>query len=511
MRHAIGIDFGTSGPKAVLVDESGRTVGRASRTYATRFPHAGWAEQDPDSWWRSLAELVGELAAGGQSPDAIGLSGQMHAPVFLDSVGEVLTPAILWNDQRSIAECEDIDRLTDGRIADWTGNPPRTAFTASKILWIRRHLPEVYARIDTVLLPKDYIRFRLTGAFGSDPSDASGTNLFDVGQGVWSEATLAALDIPAGWLPPVADSSAVVGRITDAAAARTGLPTGIPVVAGASDQAAAGIGCGVVEPGALAIILGTSAVVSATLTDAATDPTAACHTFRHGLPDAWQMMGGVLSAGGAVQWYRDRIAPEPGQPGAGAANGYDEILAGVKTVSPGADGLIFLPYLTGERAPHNDPHARGGWLGLTARHERRHMARAVLEGICFALRQVVERIEQAGVPSEQLRVAGGGARGSVLTEILASVLSRPVVPVETVDASAYGAAILAMAGLRDDDPAAVAANWVRTGAAIDPVPGTAELYGEMYGIFQSLYPATGGAMRRLSNIDRNSVVGTTAE
>jgi len=511
VRHAIGIDFGTSGLKAVLVDESGRAVARASRTYATRFPHAGWAEQDPDSWWRALVEVAGELAAGGKSPDVIGLSGQMHAPVFLDSAGEILTPAILWNDQRSIAECEDIDRLTGGRIADWTGNPPRTAFTASKILWMRRHLPEIYARIDKVLLPKDFIRFRLTGAYGTDPSDASGTNLFDVRQGVWSEPALAALEIPTGWLPPVAGSSAVAGRITDAAAARTGLPAGIPIVSGASDQAAAGIGCGVVEPGALAIILGTSAVVSATLTDAATDPTAACHTFRHGLPDAWQMMGGVLSAGGAVQWYRDRIAPEPAQAGTDAANGYDEILAGVQTVSPGADGLIFLPYLTGERAPHNDPHARGGWLGLTARHERRHLARAVLEGVCFALRQVVERIEQAGLPSGQVRIAGGGARGGVWPAILASVLARPIVPVETADASAYGAAILAMAGLSDQDPATLATDWVRTGAAIDPVPGTAERYGELYGIFQSLYPATHEAMRLLSEIDRNGAIRTTGE
>ncbi len=501
VEHAVGFDFGTSGLKAVLVDASGKALARAARPYSTRRPHAGWSEQDPEDWWQALREVAAILAADHPRPDVIGLSGQMHAPVLLDAGGMVLAPAILWNDQRSTAECDDIDRLTAGRIADWTGNPTRTAFTASKLLWLRRHRPDIHARIDTVLVPKDFIRFRLTGVAATDASDASGTSLFDVHAGRWSEQTLDALDISAGWLPSVMGSAVATGRITDAAAEQTGLPAGIPVVAGASDQSAAAIGCGNVAPGTLSINLGTSATAAATVRAPLAEPSGACHTFCHAVPDTWQIMGGVLSAGGAVQWYRDRIALNGAASDAEAAGGYDEILAGALAVPPGAEGLIFLPYLTGERAPHNDPHARGGWIGLTARHDRRHLARAVLEGVCFALGQIVERIELAAGPADEVRVAGGGARGRGWPAILASVLGRPLRPVATPDASALGAAALAMAGLTGAPPAELAENWVRHGPIIDPEPAAMARYGEMQAIFDSLYPATRDAMRRLSAME----------
>ena len=501
--HAVGFDFGTSGLKAVLVDASGRTVARVARPYASRRPHAGWSEQEPEDWWQALREVAAILAADHPPPDVVGLSGQMHAPVLLDSDGRLLAPAILWNDQRSTVECDDIDRLTAGRIAEWTGNPTRTAFTASKLLWLRRHRPDIHARIDSVLLPKDFIRFRLTGVAATDASDASGTSLFDVRAGCWSEQTLDALDIPASWLPSITGSAVVVGRITNAAAEQTGLPAGIPVVAGASDQSAAAIGCGNVAPGTLSINLGTSATAAAAVPAPMADPTGACHTFRHAVPDTWQIMGGVLSAGGAVQWYRDRIAVNGAVSDTDAADGYDEILAGALAVPPGAEGLVFLPYLTGERAPHNDPHARGGWIGLTARHDRRHLARAVLEGVCFALRQIVERIESAAGPAGEVRIAGGGARSGGWPVILASVLGRPLRPVATPDASALGAAALAMSGLTGVPTEGLAEDWVRYGPVVDPEPATMARYGEMQAIFDSLYPATQDAMRRLSAIDRD--------
>ena len=503
MEYAAGFDFGTSGLKAVLVDATGKILARAARPYATRRPHAGWSEQDPEDWWRALREVAAVLAADHPRPDVVGLSGHMHGPVLLDAAGTVLAPVILWNDQRSTAECDDIDRLTAGRIAEWTGNPTRTAFTASKLLWVRRHRPEIHARIDTVLLPKDFIGFRLTGTPATDASDASGTSLFDVRAGRWSERTLDALDIPAGWLPPVTGSAAAVGPVTDAAAAQTGLPAGIPVVAGASDQSAAAIGCGNVAPGTVSINIGTSATVAATVRAPLADPTGACHTFRHAVSDTWQVMGGVLSAGGAVQWYRDRISRNGAASDAGPAEGYGEILAGARAVPPGADGLIFLPYLTGERAPHNDPHARGGWIGLTARHDRRHLARAVLEGVCFAVRQIVERIESATGPAGDIRIAGGGARSEGWPAILASVLGRPLRPVATPDASALGAAVLAMSGLTGVPPERLAEDWVRHGPVVEPQPADTALYGEMQAVFDALYPATRDAMRRLSEIGRH--------
>ncbi len=502
--YAVGFDFGTSGLKAVLVDESGRTLARVVRPYATQRPHAGWSEQDPEDWWQALREVAAILAADHPPPDVVGLSGHMHAPVLLDAGGGVLAPAILWNDQRSTVECDDIDRLTAGRIADWTGNPTRTAFTASKLLWLRRHRPDIHARIDSVLLPKDFIRFRLTGVAATDASDASGTSLFDVGAGCWSEQTFDALDIPVRWLPAVAGSAVASGRITDAAAEQTGLPAGIPVVTGASDQSAAALGCGIVAPGTLSINLGTSATVTAVVQAPSADPTGACHTFRHAVPNTWQIMGGVLSAGGAVQWYRDRIAANGAASEAESADGYDEILAGAHAAPPGADGLIFLPYLTGERAPHNDPQARGGWIGLTARHDRRHLSRALLEGVCFALRQIVERVEAVTGTAGEVRIAGGGARGGGWPVILASILGRPLRPVATVDASAYGAAMLGMAGLSDRHPAALAADWVGIGAAIEPAREDRRRYDDMYEIYASLYPAMRAAMHGLSAVDREN-------
>ena len=490
MRTALGFDIGTTSLKGVLVDEAGNTLAMRSHDYPVYTPHPGWSEQDSADWWSAVIAVARELGAVGPKPDAIGLTGQMHGSVFLDGAGGVLTRAILWNDQRSADECAAIDRLSEGRMVEWTLNPVRTAFTATKILWVRQHLPDVYARIAGVLLPKDYVRFRLSGDRVTDVTDASGTALFDVRARDWSAPALAALEIPPEWLPRAVESVDVTGVVSADAASVTGLPTGTPIVGGAADQAAAAIGTGVNAPGVLSITIGTSGVVYAQIADVIVDPTGAFHTFCHAVPNTWQVMAGVLSAGGSFQWYR-QVCGEPEATAAAAADRdpYDAICADAALVPPGAGGLVFLPYLTGERSPHNDPEARGCWLGLTTRHERRHMARAVIEGVCFALRDLVTIADEVGVPIADIRVAGGGARGPLWLRILADVLGRPVRPAFSPDASARGAAALAMAAVGDGDVAAVAEAWTQCGEPIAPIAANADLYEAQYGIFRDLYPA----------------------
>jgi xylulokinase len=432
------------------------------------------------------------LAAAGAPAEAIGLSGQMHGLVLLDKDGRVLAPAILWNDQRSVAECEEFDQLTGGHSLDWTLNPPRTAFTATKILWVRRHWPEIYRQIDKILLPKDYLRYRLSGGYQTDASDASGTNLFDVRARTWSRPTLAALDVPDSWLPEIVASSRLDGRLSTAAARQTGLPIGIPLVGGCADQAAAAIGSGVFEPGTVLITLGTSGVVCAQLSEPQIESSGAFHTFCHALPGRWQLMAGVQSAGGSFDWFSKAIGATKEAAG-----------AGIEEVAPGSQGLIFLPYLTGERSPRNDPLARAGWIGLTQRHDRRHLARAVLEGTCYAFRELIEILEHLEVPIDELRVAGGGAESTVWLQILADILGRPILPALGADVSAYGAAILAMAGLTGRQPEALMASWIRAATPVSPDPRASGFYGPMYDVFRALRPATQEAMNRLSAIEQD--------
>jgi xylulokinase len=493
VRHVIAFDVGTSGLKGVLVNEDGRVVARAKRPYRARQPRPGWSEQQPEDWWDALVAVARDLAAAGAPAEAIGLSGQMHGSVLLDKDGRVLAPAILWNDQRSAAECDEFDQLTAGRSAEWTLNPPRTAFTATKILWVRRHWPEVYRRIDKILLPKDYLRYRLSDRYQTDASDASGTNLFDVRARSWSRPTLAALEIPESRLPEIVGSFRLEGRLSAAAARQTGLPSGIPLVGGCADQAAAAIGSGVAEPGIVSITLGTSGVVCAQLGEPRIEASGAFHTFCHALPGRWQLMAGVLSAGGAFDWFSEAIGATKTAAG-----------AEIEEVAPGSQGLIFLPYLTGERSPRNDPLARAGWIGLTQRHDRRHLGRAVLEGACYALRELIEILARLDEPIHELRVAGGGADSNVWLQILADVLGRPIVPALGADVSAYGAAILAMAGLSGKRPEALMASWIRTATPINPDPRAAELYEPMYDVFRALGPATQEAMNRLSAIERGA-------
>ena len=453
----VGLDVGTTGVKALAISRSGDVVARVERGYPLSTPKPGWAEQDPEDWWRAAEAALAELPG---APASIGLSGQMHGLVVLDEQERVLRRAILWNDQRPAQECAEIEeRLGLRRLIELTGNRALTGFTAPKLLWIRRHEPEVYARIRHVLLPKDYVRLRLEGRHAIDAADASGTLLFDVANRRWSEEVCAALDIPTEWLPPVHESTEV---------------------GAAGDQAAGALGVGVAAPGPLSVVLGTSGVVFAALRDYRPEPQARVHTFCHAVPGTWHAMGVMLSAAGSLAWLHGALGSPP----------YDELLRAAAAWPPGTEGLLFQPYLAGERTPHADPDARGAFVGLTLRHDRGALARAVLEGVAYGLRDCLELLRGVGVEARVGRVSGGGARGELWLEIVASVLGLPLERTAAEEGAAYGAALLGgvAAGVFADAHEAVAA-CVRVRDSIEPNPEWQGAYDDGYARFRALYPA----------------------
>jgi xylulokinase len=484
MSYLLGLDISTTGAKALLIDEHGAVVSSYTTPQLISTPQPLWSEQNPADWWSgivtSIRAVLEEIGAG-ESVSTVGLTGQMHGLVCLDGDGEVLRPAILWNDQRTQAQCDAITAtIGASRLIELTGNRALTGFTAPKILWVRDHEPEVYGRIAHVLLPKDYIRFRLTGAYATDLAGAAGTLLLDVANRDWSQEALQALDIPPEWMPRTHEGTAVTGTISDQAARQTGLKAGIPVVGGGGDQAAQAVGVGAVVPGRVALTVGTSGVVFAPLASYAYEPEGRLHAFCHAAPGQWCFMGVMLSAAGSLQWYRDTLAPEID---------FHSLLGEVANTSPGSDGLLFLPYLSGERTPHPDPLARGAFVGLTVRHGRAHLTRAVLEGVAFGLRDSFEMIKQseAGREINEIRVSGGGARNPLWRQILADVLQSPLTTVEAVEGAAYGAALLAGVGAGVWPNVEAAADVVRTGDTI--VPGDdAGRYDRVYDLYRSLYP-----------------------
>jgi xylulokinase len=500
--HAVGFDLGTSGLKAVLVDERGRVVRSVREPYALQTPIAGWSEQDPDVWWRALLVTSRAMLDGVAAPDAVGLTGQMHTTVALGQRGAPLRAAILWNDQRTVRECAEVSGRIGDALAGWTGNPIRTAFTATKILWLRHHHPELYEKLGTVLLPKDFLRLQLTGVLATDVTDASGTGLFEVDRRRWSDDALRALEIRRAWLPDAHESAALVSRVDRRGARASGLLAGTPVAAGAGDQAAAAIGSGTVDARTLTITLGTSATVQMPAALPSRDPSGVVQTFCHGLPDAWQLLAAVLSGGGSLDWYQGLAAglERAAIPGEGVA--FEPLCRAAAMVGPGAEGLIFLPHLTGEAAPYVDPEARGAWFGLTRRHDHRHLARALIEGVAFAVRGAIESVEALTGRASELRVSGGACRGRIWLQTLANVLNRRITTVGAGDVSARGAALLAMAAAMDRDPRALAAAWAPDGAQIDPKPEPVARYEAQYAIFRELYPATRHLMRRLTDLDR---------
>jgi xylulokinase len=466
----VGLDVGTTGVKAVAITPSGEVVGWAEEGYPLSTPRAGWSEQDPDDWWQAAEAAWSRVRAGEDA--GIGLSGQMHGLVCLGEDGRPLRPAILWNDQRTGAECAEIEeRVGLERLIRLTGNRALTGFTAPKLLWLRKHEPEVYARIAHVLLPKDYVRLRLTGERAIDVADASGTLLFDVARRRWSDEMMAALELDEAWLPPALESPEVSGRTGD----------GIPVAAGAGDQAAGALGAGIDRPGPLSVQIGTSGVVFAALPSFQADPQARVHAFCHAVPGGWHAMGVMLSAAGSLQWLRDTMAP-----GADFA----ELTAEAERWAPGVEGLTFLPYLAGERTPHADPDARGAFVGLSVRHDRGALVRAVLEGVAYGLRDSLELLRALGVQPVSGRALGGGARSELWLRVIASVLGIPLERIVVEEGAAYGAALLAgvAGGVFKDVHEAVAA-CVKVRDTIEPVPAWQKAYEAGYARFQELYPA----------------------
>jgi xylulokinase len=443
----LGLDIGTSGVKAILLSAAGNVEAAATTPLSLSTPRPGWAEQHPEDWWSAAVQSVRGVMAQqpGARVAAIGISGQMHSSVFLDRSGEVVRPALLWCDGRTTAECAEITRRVGGedRLREWVRNPALEGFTLPKVLWLRNHEPEAYARVATVLLAKDFIRLRLTGALAAEPSDASGTLMFDPARLTWSDELLHATDVSRSLLPDVGGSSDVLGRLTPTAARLTGIAEGTPVVGGGADNACGAAGVGVIAPGDAVASWGTSGTVLAPTAEPLVDPGLRAHTFCHVAPGVWYVMGVVLSAGGAFAWYREQLAREL----AGASGADAALDAEAARIPAGAEGVTFLPYLQGERTPHRDASARGAFLGLTLAHTRAHLTRAVLEGIAFALRDSLSILQELGLSPQQLLLTGGGAKSSFIRQLQADVYGVAVSTVNREVGPAYGAALLAAVGV----------------------------------------------------------------
>ena len=501
MRYLIGLDVGTTGTKASLYDEEGRLVAAQTEEYPLETPRPGWSEQDPEAWWKAtLSALSGVVFQSGVSRDAIagiGRSGQMHGSVFLDAERRPVRPAILWNDGRSEAQCREIaDRLGEEILTTVTCNPPLTGFTAPKVLWLRDCEPEHYERTRHLLLPKDYVRFRLTGELASEPSDAAGTLLFDVPQQRWSREVLERLEIDPDWMPPIVGSTVAAGDLLPEVAREVGLPAHTPVAAGGADNACAAIGAGAVRDGLGIVSLGTSGTVVAPVSGVLLDPQQRVHTFNHAIDRVWYLMGVVLSAGLSLRWVRDEIcrdiiehAREHRQ------DPYDRMTAMAAEAPAGCEGLVFLPYLMGERSPHKNPHARGMYFGLRYGHHRAHLVRACLEGIGFALKDSLEVITRMGVRLRHLRATGGGGKSGVWRQILADIFNLPIARLDKEEGASLGAAILGgvAAGVYDSVQQA-ADGIVHVTDMIEPAHP--DLYEETYNTYRLLYPATVGLMQR---------------
>ncbi len=470
----------------------------ASSPHTLQTPKPLWSEQDPLEWWDAVSasiRLVLEKAGiGGERIAAVGLTGQMHGLVLLDGSGNVLRPAILWNDQRTQSQCDEIHRrIGRERFIQITGNVALTGFTAPKILWVQENEPEVYAKAKHVLLPKDFIRLKLTGEYAMDKADGAGTVLFDLNLRDWSADVLEALQIDRSWMPRTFEGTEFTGRITEEAASATGLKAGTPVAAGGGDQAAQAVGVGAVEPGIVGLTVGTSGVIFATTPSALVEPEGRLHAFCHAVPGLWHFMGVMLSAAGSLQWYRDTLAPNMS---------FEDLVKEAESASAGCEGLLFLPYLSGERTPYPDPLARGSFIGLTLRHSRAHMTRAVLEGVAFGLKDSFTLIQNAGLGGiTQVRASGGGTKGALWRQILASVLEAELVTVNTSEGAAFGAALLAGVGSGAwvDVPAACRETIRITGQTL-PVEEDAAVYRKVHPLYRELYPALKSSFAKLSNL-----------
>ncbi|MFL7892497.1 MAG: xylulokinase [Anaerolineales bacterium] len=486
MDYFLGIDVSTTATKALLIDSTGQVASVKSTTYTFETPHPLWSEQHPDLWWNGTQKSVrGVIEKSNISPSQIkgvGLTGQMHGLVLLDKAGNVLRPAILWNDQRTQAQCDEIDRrIGRKKFIQITGNAALTGFTAPKILWVKENEPDVWQQVRHILLPKDYVRYKLTGEYACDRAGGSGTILFDLSKRNWSPEVLAALDIPLMYMPKTYEGTEVTGTLASSAAEELRLPAGIPIFGGGGDQETAAVGTGTVRAGVVSLSLGTSGVVFATTDGPFIEPEGRLHAFCHSVTEKWHLMGVMLSAGGSLRWHRDTFAP---------GTDYDKLLKPAAGIPPGSDGLLFLPYLTGERTPHPDPLARGAFVGLTVRHKLPHLTRAVLEGVAFGLRDSFELIKNVGLENiSQVRMTGGGAHSPLWRQILADVFGAEIVTVNTEEGAAFGAALLAATGSSVFDTIEEACDTTIRIMGIT-YPGENQVtYDTLYPQYRGLYPA----------------------
>ncbi|HLH08846.1 MAG TPA: xylulokinase [Terriglobales bacterium] len=497
-RTFLGIDVGTGGTRAVIVDDAGKVLGAATGEHiAFASPQTGWAEQDPADWWKACQLAVHEaLRIAGVSPEhiaCVGLTGQMHGAVLLDANGAVIRPSIIWCDQRTEEECRELtEKIGASRLIELTSNPALTNFTVTKLLWVRKHEPANWKRIASVLLPKDYIRFRLTGEKAIDVAEASGTLMLDVAHRRWSQEVIEAAGVNPAWLPKLYESIEVSGRISAQGAKATGLREGTPVVGGAGDQAAGAVGMGIVRPGAVSATIGTSGVVFAATDRPALDPKGRIHTFCHAIPGRWHVMGVTQAAGLSLRWFRDNF----GTVTTDNRDPYDRLADEAAKIPAGADGVLWAPYLMGERTPHLDPYARGALVGLAANHGRGHIIRAIMEGVAFSLRDTFTIFEEMKVPVTNIRLGGGGARSSLWRQIQADVYSHAVEIVAADEGAAYGSALLAGVGAGTwasvDEACDVA---VKVATRVNPTPQDQAVMRRQYQAYQRLYPALRSALR----------------
>ncbi|MBC7251676.1 MAG: xylulokinase [Anaerolineae bacterium] len=507
MAYFLGIDVGTTGSKSLLITEKGQVTASATVEYPMYTPQPQWAEQNPQDWWQATVESIRKVLTTSQVPPdqvmGVGLTGQMHGLVLLNKEGAVLRPCIMWNDQRTGPQCAWItERVGPQRVLQLTGNPVLPGFTAPKIIWVREHEPEIYEQVAKVLLPKDYIRYRLTGEFATEVSDASGTSLFDVGRRRWSQDMLEALDIPAEWLPECYESPVVSGYVSQAVAEVTGLKAGTPVVGGGGDQAAQAVGSGIIETGLISVTIGTSGVVFASTDEFVIEPEGRLHAFCHAVPGKWHLMGVMLSAGGSFRWFRDTLGQtEKEMASLLGQDPYELLTAEAASAPAGCEGLLFLPYLTGERTPYPDPNARGVFMGLTLRHDKRHLVRAVLEGVAYGLRDSLELMKNLGTEIHQVRASGGGARSELWRQILADVFDSELVVINVTEGAAYGAALLAGVGAGVyKDVAEACRQTIEVVQRTEPVPENTALYRELYPVYRTLYSALKPSFDQVSHI-----------
>lgn len=496
MVYLLGIDIGTSGTKTVLFDKEGNTIASALGEYPMSQPKVGWAEQKAEDWWEATATTIKKVIekSGVKSEDikGIGLSGQMHGLVLLDKDNEVLRPSIIWCDQRTVKECEQITELVGAqRLIEITANPALTGFTASKIMWVKNNEPEVYSKVKKILLPKDYVRFMLTGAYATEVSDASGMQLLDIAKRNWSDEVLEKLGIDKSFLAPVYESQEVTGYVTEAVAKLTGLSVGTPVVGGAGDQAAGAIGNGIVKAGTISSTIGTSGVVFAYTDKVTIDPKGRVHTFCHAVPNTWHVMGVTQGAGLSLKWFRDNFCLEEKETAElMEVDPYELMNAQAERVVPGCDGLIYLPYMMGERTPHLDPLAKGVFFGLSARHTKRDMLRAVMEGVAYSLKDCMEIIKGMDIEVKEVRASGGGGKSKLWRQIQADLFNTEVVTINSSEGPALGVALLAGVGAGVYSTVEEACNTViKVISKQEANKSNTEVYEKYYKIYQNLYPA----------------------